>query len=451
LPGEGGDTAEGLFGPIVTTDGLLAATSGRAWVQAMLDAEAALARAEEEVGVIPVGSAALIEGSCDAGLFDIHGLGIAARLGGNPVIPLVNDLRDKVGAPAADWVHWGATSQDILDTASMLIATRSIALIDADLRALCDACAELSERHRATLTVGRTLLQHALPVTFGLKAAGWLTSASTGRSTLEAVRTRLPVELGGAAGTLASLGDRGVDVLTAMAAVLDLAVPPLPWHTDRTVVAELAGALGMLTGVGSKISLDVALMMQTEIGEASEPAAAGRGGSSTLPHKRNPVAAAAVSSAHRQASAHVAVIFGAMADEHERGLGGWQSEWETLSALLRLAGGAIANTRETVAGLEVDGGAMAKNLHLTGGILLSERVVLALAPKSGRAEAARAVRESAARCQASGRAFVDELLDEPAVSSHLSRSEVDELLDPSGYLGSTDAFIDRALAAYRSS
>jgi 3-carboxy-cis,cis-muconate cycloisomerase len=236
-----------------------------------------------------------------------------------------------------------------------------------------------------------------------------------------------------------------------MAAVLDLAVPPLPWHTDRTVVAELAGALSMLTGVGSKISLDVALMMQTEIGEASEPAAAGRGGSSTLPHKRNPVAAAAVSSAHRQASAHVAVIFGAMADEHERGLGGWQSEWETLSALLRLAGGAIANTRETVAGLEVDAGAMAKNLHLTGGILLSERVVLALAPKSGRAEAARAVRESAARCQASGRAFVDELLDEPAVSSHLSRSEVDELLDPSGYLGSTDAFIDRALAAYRSS
>ena len=450
MPGEGGGNADGLFGPIVTTDELLAATSGRAWVQAMLDAEAALARAEEEAGVIPAGSAALIEGACDAGLFDLHGLGIAARLGGNPVIPLVDDLREKVGAPAADWVHWGATSQDILDTASMLIASRSIALIDADLRALCDACAELSERHRATLMVGRTLLQHALPVTFGLKSAGWLTSASTGRSALKAVRPRLPVELGGGAGTLASLGDRGVDVLTAMAAVLDLAVPPLPWHADRTGVAELAAALGMLTGVGSKISLDVALMMQTEVGEASEPVAAGRGGSSTLPNKRNPVAAAAVFSAHRQASAHVAVLFGAMADEHERGLGGWQSEWETLSALLRLAGGAIANTRETVAGLEVDTGAMAKNLELTGGILLSERVVLALAPKSGRAEATRAVREAAVRCQASGGAFIDELLDDPTVSAHLSRSDVADLLDPGGYLGSTDAFIDRALDAYRS-
>ena len=451
MPGEGGDTAGGLFGPIVTTDELLAATSGRAWVQAMLDAEAALARAEEDAGVIPAGSAAMIEGSCDAGSFDIHELASAARLGGNPVIPLVNTLRERVGAPAGDWVHWGATSQDILDTASMLIASRSIAIVDADLRALCDACAELSERHRATLMVGRTLLQHALPVTLGLKAAGWLTSATAGWSALKAVRPRLAVELGGGAGTLASLGDRGIDVLTTMGAGLDLAVPPLPWHADRTIVAELAGALGMLTGVASKISLDVALMMQTEVGEASEPAAVGRGGSSTLPHKRNPVAAAAVSSAHRQASAHVAVLFGAMADEHERGLGGWQSEWETLSALLRLAGGAIANTRETVAGLEVDAVAMAKNLDLTRGVLLSERVVLALAPTSGWAEATKAVREAASRCQASGRGFIDELLDEPVVSAGLSRSDVAGLLDPSGYLGSTDAFIDRALAAYRSS
>lgn len=450
MPGEHGGDAVGLFGPIVTTDALLSATSDGAWVQAMLDAEAALARAEEAVGVIPAGSAAVIERSCDAHLFDIDALGRAARLGGNPAIALAEGLRTKVDGPQAEWVHWGATSQDIVDTASMLIAARATSLIETDLSGLCEACAELCERHRSTLMVGRTLLQHALPITFGLKAAGWLASASEGRAALRAVRRRLPVQLGGAAGTLASLGERGTEVTEAMAAALELAAPPLPWHTNRTVVAELAAVLGMLAGIGSKIAWDVALLMQTEVAEAFEPAAPGRGGSSTLPHKRNPVAAAAVASAHRQASALVSVILGSMANEHERALGGWQAEWEPLGSLLRLAGGAVANVGETVAGLEVDARAMAQNLGLTGGVLLSERVVFALAPGVGRAEATRVVQEAAARSSASGRSFADELLDEPTVGSRLSRSDIDLLLDPRGYLGSNDAFIDRALAAYRS-
>ena len=446
-PGPGG----GLFGPIVTTDALLAATSDRAWVQAMLDAEGALADAEETLGVVPAGSAAAIGASCDAGLFDIGALGHEARLGGNPVIPLVAALRGRVGAPAAEWVHWGATSQDILDTASMLVAGRAISLIEPELSSLCEATAELCERHRSTLMVGRTLLQHALPITFGLKAAGWLTAETEGRAALRSVRRRLPVQLGGAAGTLASLGGRGTEVVGAMASTLELTVAPLPWHTDRTIVAELAATLGMLAGIGSKIAWDVALMMQTEVAEALEPSAPGRGGSSTLPQKRNPVAAAAVSSAHRQASALVSVILGGMANEHERALGGWQAEWETLSSLLRLAGGVVANVRETVAGVEVDTEAMSKNLSLTGGVLLSERVVVALAPAIGTAEATKVVREAAARCQGSGRSFADELSGVPSVSAHLSSADVAHLLEPRGYLGSTEVFIDRALAAYRSS
>ena len=278
-PGPGG----GLFGPIVTTDALLAATSDRAWVQAMLDAEGALARAEETLGVVPAGSAAAIGASCDAGLFDIDALGHGARLGGNPVIPLVAALRGRVGGPAAEWVHLGATSQDILDTASMLVAGRAISLIEPELSGLCEATAELCERHRSTLMAGRTLLQHALPITFGLKAAGWLTAETEGRAALRSVRRRLPVQLGGAAGTLASLGGRGTEVVGLMASTLELTAPPLPWHTDRTIVAELAATLGMLAGIGSKIAWDVALMMQTEVAEALEPSAPGRGGSSTLP------------------------------------------------------------------------------------------------------------------------------------------------------------------------
>ncbi|MGH9047407.1 MAG: lyase family protein, partial [Acidimicrobiales bacterium] len=265
------------------------------------------------------------------------------------------------------------------------------------------------------------------------------------------VRGRLPVQLGGAAGTLAALADRGIEALEALAAELDLAAPPLPWHTDRSIMAELASVLGTLAGIGAKVSWDVALMMQTEVGEAFEPAAPGRGGSSTLPHKRNPVAAAAVSSAHRQASALVSVVLGSMANEHERAVGGWQSEWQTLTSLLRLSGGVVANVGETVSGLEVDTDAMTANLGFTDGALHSERVVTALSPDIGRSKATEIVQRAAHRSAASGRPFADELGDEDAVIAHLSAPRLAELLDPVGYLGSVNEFIDRALATYRSS
>jgi len=435
-----------LFGSLLTTDALAAATSDRAWVQAMLDAEVALATAEETLGLVPEGTARDLAQAADASRFSPAELGRAGRASANPVVPLVAALRRAVGPGTSDWVHHGATSQDILDTAAMLVARRAAALIDRDLGSLCAGCAALAERHRSTLMAGRTLLQHALPTTFGLKAAGWLVAASRARAGLADRCARLPVQLGGAAGTLAALGAEGLAVAEAMAAELGLAVPPVPWHTDRTVVVELGSALGLVAGVGAKVALDVALLMQTEVAEAAEPAEPGRGGSSTLPHKRNPAGAARVLAAHRQAAAAVSVLFGAMANEHERAVGGWQAEWETLTSLLRLAGGIAAVAAETVAGLEVNPEAMAANLARTGGVLLSERVVGALTGPLGRERATAAVQAAAARAASSG-SFAHELAADPLVAGELGLDELAALLDPGGYLGATDALIDRALAA----
>jgi 3-carboxy-cis,cis-muconate cycloisomerase len=409
-----------LFAPITTTDELIAATSDRAWIQAMLDAEAALAHAEAALGVIPAAAAAAIAAACDASAFDAGRLGRAGRAGGNPVIPLVAALTERVAPDARTWVHWGATSQDILDTAAVLIAARCLSVIDQHLTGLADACAALAEEHRSTLMLGRTLLQPALPITFGLKAAGWMVAVLDTRRSLTGAGDRLAAQLGGAAGTLASLGDRGPEVATAFAARLGLGVPVLPWHAARQRMAELACSLGIVAGTAAKISMDVALLMQAEVGEALEPAGPGRGGSSTMPHKRNPVGAAAVDAAARRAHALVPVMLGALVAQHERALGGWHAEWETLSELLTLAGGAAARTAETVSGLEIHPEVMAANLARTPAVM-TERVVFALAPELGR---------------------------EAATAAALAQEDA-EMPDPAGYLGATNTWIDRALALYR--
>ena len=331
----------------------------------------------------------------------------------------------------------------------MLLVARSLPLIDADLGALAGGCAALAEAHRSTPMAGRTLLQHALPITFGLKAAGWLVAVLDVRAHLAEVGPRLAVQLGGAAGTLASLGDAGPVVLRALGEALSLAEPVLPWHTDRTRVVEIATALGLVSGAGGKIAWDVALLMQTEVNEAREPAAPGRGGSSTLPHKRNPVGAAAIGAAERQAAAAVGMLLAGMVQEHERAVGAWQAEWQAIGALLRLAGGIAARVRETVVGLDVSPEAMARNLALTGGVLLSERVVLALSSSLGRPAALAAVQGAGDRCVGSG-SFSDELLADHAISGQLAPTDIARLLDPAGYLGSAGVFVDRALAAYRS-
>jgi 3-carboxy-cis,cis-muconate cycloisomerase len=439
-------TGDGLFAPIFVSDELLAATGDRAWLQALLDAEAALAAAEADCGVIPADAARAIAACCQATRFDPAGIGREARPDGNPVIPLVAALRAEVPADARSWVHWGATSQDILDTAAMLVATRAAASIDASLARLADACAGLARSHRSTVMAGRTLLQQALPISFGLKAAGWLTGVDDARSQLGVARAGLAVQLGGAAGTLASLGAIGPAVLSAFARRLALAEPVLPWHTARQRVAGLAGALGTAAGTAAKICSDVVLLAQTEVAEVAEPTA---GGSSTLPHKRNPAGAVAVMAAARRAHALVPVLLTALIAEHERAIGAWQAEWESLSELLALTGGATARAADVVAGLEVHSTTMAINLAATGGMLLAERVVLTMAGVTGDQAAARqAVSRALRLAPGTEGGFAAALAADPLVSAVLSRAQIDELLDPAGYLGASATWIDRALAAH---
>jgi 3-carboxy-cis,cis-muconate cycloisomerase len=445
--------SEEIFRPIFVPDEFGEAVSGRAWLRAMLDAEAALARAEARVGLIPHDAAAAIASCCEAARFDPGELGREGRAAGNPVPPLVEALTAAVSGlseEASRHVHKGATSQDIVDTAAMLVCRRALGLILAELGGICRACAGLAEGHRGTIMAGRTLLQQALPTTFGLKAAGWLVSVLGVRRRLVEVRDRgLVAQLGGAAGTLASLGDSGVPVVKEFARELGLGEPTLPWHTDRTRIAQIGGALSLVAGVLGKISLDIILMAQTEVGELTEPAGEGRGGSSTLPHKRNPMLSVTARADARRVQALAQTLYGAMAGEHERAIGAWHAEWEALSEALALTGGAAAAVREATEGLGVHPEKMRRNLNETGGMLMAENVTTVVADRLGRLEAHELVGAAARRSADGGRPFRDELLAEPRLSEGLSPEEIDAALDPAGYLGSAGEFIDRALVLYR--
>jgi 3-carboxy-cis,cis-muconate cycloisomerase len=442
-----------IFGPVFVPDEFREAVSGRSWLRAMLEAEAALAAAEARAGLIPHEAAAAIASCCHATRFDPEELGREGRAAGNPVPPLVKALTGAVcdvSEEAARHVHKGATSQDILDTAAMLIARGALDLILAELEDISRACAHLAEEHLETIMAGRTLLQQALPTAFGLKASGWLVSVLEGRRRLLAVRDRgLAAQLGGAAGTLASLGECGVSVLGEFARELELAEPTVPWHTDRTRIAEIGGALSLVAGVLAKIALDVILMAQTEVGEVAEPAGEGRGGSSTLPHKRNPILSVTAAANVRRVQTLVHTLYGTMVGEHERAAGAWHAEWETLADALALTGGAAAAVREVTEGLEVYPERMRQNLDETGGLLMAENVTTVVADRLGRMEAHEVVGAAARRAADGGKPFREELLAEQALRGRLSAGEIDAALDPSGYLGSAATFIDRALALYR--
>jgi len=333
---------EALFVPRQIRD----AVDGRAWVQAMLDAEAALARVEARAGVIPAGAAEEIAAACDASRFDVEEIGEEGRRVANPAEPLVRRLRE-----VNEWAHYGATSQDVVDTAMMLVAERARALILDEADGVAAACARLADEHRGTVMAGRTLLQQAVPTTFGLKAAGWLAGVVEARRRLAAVA--LASQLGGAAGTLASLGEKAPEVLRLYAEELGLAEPALPWHANRVRVADLANALGLLAGACAKIALDVILLAQTEVAEVSVPA----GGSTAMPHKRNPASAVVAVAAARQAATRIDLV-----GEHERAAGVWQAEWPAVTAALAYAGGTAAATRETLAGLTVNADRMRANM-----------------------------------------------------------------------------------------
>ena len=438
-----------LFGSLFVPDALAEATSDRAWLEAMLEVEAALAAVEARTGVIPPAAATAIGHAARALRFDARELGTEARASGSPVVPLVRALREALPEDAARFVHWGATSQDILDTAAMLVSRRALDLIVADMDAVAGSCAALARAHRTTVMAGRSLLQQALPVTFGLKAAGWLAAVDDARARLASLRAdRLAVQLGGGAGTLASLGAAGEDVLRGLAAELGLAEPVLPWHSARGRVAELGAALAVAGGALGKVALDIVLLAQTEVGEVREAAGPGRGGSSTMPHKRNPIAAIRALACARRLPAIAGVLLGAMAHEHERAAGAWHAEWQPLGEALGLTGGAAACVRESLEGLEVDRERMRSNLDLTAGASMAERVTLAIAEHADRGEAHAAVAGAVARAADGARPLRDELLAEPLVSAHLSPAALDRALDPETYLGCADAFVERALRAH---
>jgi 3-carboxy-cis,cis-muconate cycloisomerase len=351
----------GLFDAVSRRGPVPGLVSDVAYLQAMLDTEAALARAQARAGLFPADHADASAEACDAGGFDIAEIGRAAAAAGNPVVPLVQLLRAAVGGAAGGYVHAGATSQDILDTAMMLIAKRALDLILADLDRLEQGCARLAARHRETVMAGRTLLQQAVPITFGLKAAGWLLGVREAAEQLAELRQRrLAVQLGGAAGTLASLGNAGPGVVSALARALGLVEPPLPWHSDRTRVAQLGAALAVAAGAAGKISLDIVLLAQTEVAEVSEGTP---GASTAMPHKRNPVAAIEARASLQGALAQAGVLLGSMGAEHERGAGSWQAEWHAVGEALRLTSGAVARTLTAVDGLQVDEARMRSNLQ----------------------------------------------------------------------------------------
>ena len=442
--------SEDLFGPIFVPDEIRESVGGRAWLQAMLDAEAALAIAEAREGVIPSDAAKTIAGCCDADRFDPEEIGREGRAAGNPVTPLVRSLTAAVPGDAARHVHKGATSQDIVDTAAMLVARQALGLILIEIDGVAAACARLADGHRTTIMAGRTLLQQALPITFGLKAAGWLVAVLEARRRLLTGReSGLAAQLGGAAGTLASLGPAGTRVLREFALELGLAEPVVPWHTARFRIAELGSTLALTAGVLHKLALDVILLAQTEVAEVAEPSDGGRGGSSTLPHKRNPVLAATTVACARRVPSLAQTLQAAMAQEHERAAGAWHAEWETLSDALALTGGAAAATREAMEGLQVYPERMRVNLDATEGLLLAEHVTTIVAERLGRLEAHELVEAAARRAVAGGRSFRDELLAESALREVLSSEEIDAALDPAQYLGSAGEFVGRALDLYR--
>jgi 3-carboxy-cis,cis-muconate cycloisomerase len=443
--------SEGLFTDLFARGGVAPRVDDRAWLQAMLDFEAALAYGLAAAGLAPAEAAEAIAAKCDADLYDIAEIGRGAGDKGTPVPGLVRALVSQLPADAAAHVHRGATSQDVLDTAAMLVAKRALEPLLADMAAAADACAALAERHRGTPAVGRTLLQQALPLTFGLKAAGWMIGLDDSRAALGGVRERaLALQLGGAVGTLASLGDKGLVVSAEAARRLELPEPVLPWHTVRVRPALLAGALGAAAGMLGKVARDVTLLAQTEVGEASEAGGDGRGGSSTMPHKRNPVAAVAATACAQRVPGLVATVLGGMAQqEQERAAGAWQAEWETLSELLRLTGSAAAWVRESLESLEPDPDKMRANLDLTDGLLMAESVATALTGELGRPAANELLEEASQRAASEGRALRDVLLERPEVADGLGAEGLDAALAPEAYLGVAGELIDRALAAHR--
>ncbi|WP_406299858.1 adenylosuccinate lyase family protein [Embleya sp. NBC_00888] len=461
----------GLLSPVRVGTPVEAAVCDRAWLQAMLDAEAALARAQARLGTLPRVAAEIITATARAERFDLREVALAARESANPVVALVAALTRAVAEQdpaAAEFVHRGSTSQDILDTGAMLIAARALGIVRTDLTRIADALGALAERYRDTVLAGRTLTLHAVPTTFGLKAAGWRQSVLDARRRIDALLADgLPVSLGGAAGTLAAyleyaaLDDSVLDgsaerldpgayieaLVDAFAAETGLGRTPLPWHALRTPMIDLAAVLAGTTGVLGKIAVDVQVLARTEVGEVAEPDVAGRGGSSAMPHKHNPVLSTLIRSAALQVPAIAAALSGCSVAEDERSAGAWHAEWLLLREGLRLAGGAAHTAVELAEGLVVHPERMRANLESTGGHMVTERLAAILTPALGRDRAKALSAAASASAVRTGRSLAEVLAGEPEVTARISAERLAELLDPAGYTGGAGVMVDRALGS----
>jgi len=434
-----------VLGALYGTDAMRAAMGERAFLARMLEVEAALARAQAGLGLIPAEAAAAITAAARVEALDVPALAAATRNTGYPVLGLVRQLSALAGPEAGRWTHWGATTQDIMDTALVLMLREAFGLLDRDLNRLIAALAARADEHRDTVMAGRTHLQHALPITFGYKCAVWLAPLIAMRERLAQLRPRvLRVQFGGAAGTLASLGDHGPAVAAVLAHELDLIDPDIPWHVARDGFAEAVAWCGLLCGALSKIAQDVMLLMQTEVAEVFEPHAPGRGGSSTMPQKRNPIACEYVLAQARGVHALVPQMLCAMADDHERGTGPWQAELLALPQAFGLTHGALAQALTIAEGMTVDTVRMRKNLDSTGGLIVAEAVMMGLAPVLGRGAAHDVVHHACDVALAEGISLAEALGREPAVT--LDPAAVARLTEPSNYLGACGVFIDRVRA-----
>ena len=415
-------------------------------VQCYLDIEAALARVQAHLGLIPQRAADEITAKCTLDIIDMAKLKSKTELIGYPVLPVVQQLVAACADHLGEYCHWGATTQDITDTATIMQVRQALSLVEDDLAAISGHLADLARRYRDTPMAGRSNLQQAVPITFGYKVATWLSAIERHQQRLAELRPRVLVgEFGGAAGTLASLGADGLEVQAGLMTELGLGQPEIAWHTARDRIAEVGCFLGLVTGTLGKIATDVKLLMQTEVGEVFEPYAKDRGSSSTMPQKRNPISCNYIHACMSMVRQLVAALLDAMVEDHERSTGPWEIEWIAVPEIFLLTAGALQQARSLLADLEVDAARMRANLEITQGLISTEAVMMGLAPYLGRQRAHDLVYDISRQASVSGRSLLDLLAENEEIGASLDRAALAKLLDPAEYLGLSGEMVDRVL------
>lgn len=440
-----------LLGDFFSTKAMRSIFSDENRIQKYLDVEAALAKVQAELNIIPHKAAIEIQKKAKIENFDFEKLKTQTQLIGLPVLPVIEQFVEICDHNLGEYCHWGATTQDITDTATVLQIRDALDLIEDDLQAISDSLADLSVRYRDTPMMGRSLLQQALPITFGFKTARLLSTIQRHQTRLKELRPRLLVgEFGGAVGTLASLGKPGLQVEAALMKELGLGVPDIPWHAERDCFAEVGCFLGLVTATLGKFALDLKLMMQTEVGEAFEPFKAKRGASSTMPHKRNPISCNFILASASLVRQQVASLLESMLQEHERGAGTWQMEWVVLPEIFLLTSGALAQSRQILSEIDIAPKKLQENIEMTHGLIMAEAVMMGLAPYLGREQAHNLVYAACRKAVEQKRLLIDVLAEMPEIQKHVKRSEIEKWLDPANYLGCTGEFIDRVLLKKKS-